>query len=95
MLKELRLIYRCVMAPSVIDLVYIRWSAMRDHAAAYEQASNFHIILIPMAFVIDRTASKRVIRSTVFATDLEAGVCSDYEATSGVSFRSHFVDTQS
>lgn len=61
---------------------------------AYEQAGNFHVILIPMAFVIDHTVSKRVIRSTMLATDLEAGVCSDHEATSGFSSSSHFLDTQ-
>jgi hypothetical protein len=63
---------------------------MRNHEVAYEQTGNFHIILIPVAFAIDHTASKRVIRSTMLATDLEAGACSDHEATSGFSFSSQF-----
>jgi hypothetical protein len=90
MLKEVWLTYYCVMGPSIIDLVYIRWSAMRDDDAA----GNFHIVVIAMAFAIDHTTSKRVIRSTMLAADLEPGVGTREEAARGFSFGLHFLETE-
>jgi hypothetical protein len=52
----------------------------------YEQAGNFHIVVITMAFAIDHTASKHVIRSTMPAADLEPGAWTDQEAIHGFFF---------
>jgi hypothetical protein len=82
------------MAPSIIDFVHIRWLAMRSDVAVYEQAGNFHIVVITMAFAIDHTASKRVIRSTMPAADLEPGAWTDQGAIHGFFFDSHFLEVK-
>jgi len=51
--------------------------------AVYEQAGKFDIVVITMAFAVDHATSKRVIRSTMSAADLEPGAWTDREAVHG------------
>jgi hypothetical protein len=83
--------YHC---PYIIDLIHNRWLAKRSDVALYEQAGNFDIVVIAMAFAIDHTTSKRVIRSTMSAADLEPGAWTDREAVHGFHFISLLLEVE-
>jgi hypothetical protein len=57
--------------------------------AVYEQAGQFHTVVIAMAFAVDHATSKRVIRSTLSAADLEPGAWTNREAVHG--FYEYFI----
>ena len=62
--------------------------------AVYEQAGKFHIVVITMAFAVDHATSKRVIRSTMSAADLEPGAWTDREAVHGFYFISLLLEVE-
>jgi hypothetical protein len=67
-------------------LIHICWLAKRCDVAVYEQAGQFHTVVIAMAFAVDHATSKRVIRSTLSAADLEPGAWTKREAVHGFYF---------
>jgi len=62
--------------------------------AVYEQAGKFHIVVIAMAFAVDHATSKRVIRFTMSAADLEPGAWTDREAVHGFYFISLLLEVE-